>query len=312
MAPFSDKKLLATIVVSHEQSGMRIDRFLAQEGSYSRSFIQKLIDARLIILNNQIVDSYSKLVKQDDMLILYAPVEREAVVQVIPIAQLPHVPVIFEHDDFLIIEKPAGLIVHPPHDQFSGVCLSDWLVATYPDLKGVGLATRPGIVHRLDKDTSGLMIIPRTSAAHATCAGLFKDRHIHKTYLALVSGQPPQTAQVNYSIDRHPTDPTRMTHRLYGGRSALTTLQVLQRYPDAALIKAEPLTGRTHQIRVHCLALGHPLLGDTLYGSASNVIARQALHAHQLSFSWHGEPFTFTSELPADMARACQQLQEKQ
>jgi len=224
------------------------------------------------------------------------------------------VEIIQETDRFLIINKPAGLIVHKPGPQSTAVTLVDWLLPRYPELATVGDGARPGIVHRLDKDTSGLMIIPRDPVTHAAIGRLFQSRAITKTYYALVVGTPPQEGEINFSITRDPRTPTRMTHSKTLGKTAYTRYAVIQQYPTMALIAAYPTTGRTHQIRVHLKAIGHPIIGDLVYGDGypkyhhpSSLIARQALHAAKLALTLDDISYSFTAPLPPDMVQMMKQ-----
>jgi 23S rRNA pseudouridine1911/1915/1917 synthase len=177
-----------------------------------------------------------------------------------------------------------------------------------PSVRPVGEDDRPGIVHRLDKDTSGLLILARTPYAHKVFTGLFADRKIHKTYLALVVGTPPRKGDITIQIDRHPTLRTRMAAVTHSGRPAHTFYTTLEQYPASALLKLNPTTGRTHQIRVHCAHIGHALVGDSVYGTRSPHIARHALHAHRLVFTFDGIDHVIESPMPQDMIDAQERL----
>ena len=170
----------------------------------------------------------------------------------------------------------------------------------------VGTVDRPGIVHRLDRDTSGLMIIPRTNEAHASMTDMFKDRKIQKTYLAIVMGHPPESGTIDLYVGRHPSMRNKMHHftaltKQASSRTALTHYEVIQYYDDFSLVKVKPVTGRTHQIRVHFAAIGHPLLADPLYGRKSKLSKRHALHAHQLEFEYKSKSYCFTSQLDSKL-----------
>ena len=207
--------------------------------------------------------------------------------------------VIAEHEHFLIINKPPHLMVHVPSPRSGAFTVVDWLVANFKEISTVGASDRPGIVHRLDKDTSGIMVVPRTAYAHALFGELFRTRQVKKTYLAIAQGHPPRTGSIEYGIDRHPSL-GKMIHTYAGGRQALTHYMVEEYLPQHSLLKVSPVTGRTHQIRVHCAAIGHPLLGDELYGKKSKIIRRQALHAYELRFTFEGREYSFVAEPPAD------------
>ena len=205
-----------------------------------------------------------------------------------------------EDPDFYIIEKPAGLMVHRPSTSSVELTLIDWLVHQVPEIINIGHPERPGIVHRLDKNTTGLLIVPRTSRAHMLFSDLFKNRDIKKTYLAVVRGHPEKEGTIELPIGRDPITRNKMTVNGIEAREAVTRYKVLTYFENAALVEIYPVTGRTHQIRVHFKAIGHPLLGDQLYGTRSPLIKRHALHATQLTFDFKGKPYTFTSTPPQD------------
>jgi 23S rRNA pseudouridine1911/1915/1917 synthase len=298
-------------MVSPESDGKRIDQYLAQEfPGYSRSFFQKCIDNGHIHINGIAASKHSTPVKTQDQVQVHFPGPKQTITpaKVIDIG----VQVIFEHEHFLIINKPAGLIVHAPHSTFEGISLVDWLICHFNDVSSVGPVDRPGIVHRLDKDTSGIMIIARTAYGMGKIGDMFKNRRIKKTYKALVLGHPLPEGSIDYPIDRRRAEPHKMTH-LYGtGRPSLTHYRVDALLADAALITASPITGRTHQIRVHCAAIGHPIIGDATYGTSSKLIERQALHASTLAFSFEGQEYQFSASLPADFVAALEALAAQQ
>lgn len=294
------------LTVQELNAGQRIDKYITQHfEQYSRSFLQKLFDQKQVIVNHtKLVKPSYMLINGDQISISFPKVQTEKITKEIP--QDLAVQIIAKEKDFLIINKPAGLVVHPPSTHYQDVTLSDWVIHTHEEIAHVGLVDRPGIVHRLDKDTSGLMIIPRTSNAHATFTDMFKNRKIKKTYLAIVLGQPPKTGTINFYIGRHPTVRNKMHHftektKRSDSRHAITHFEVLEYFKDFSLVKIEPITGRTHQIRVHFAALGYPLLADNVYGTKSKFLNRHALHAHKLEFEFQGKQYTFTSDLEPDM-----------
>jgi 23S rRNA pseudouridine1911/1915/1917 synthase len=294
--------------VPESQSQARVDLFLPQHfTSYSRNFFQKLIDDKFIKVNGKLVTKHSTLVKSGDIVMVHFPPVMRAE-QTVDQAQLPEVSIIYEHEHFLILNKPAGLMVHAPSNRSTAITLVDWLTAHFNEIAQVGSSDRPGIVHRLDKDTSGILIVARNNYAHAAFADMFKNRSISKTYYALVAGHPSREGSIDFRIDRHPTDRNRMAHFTYRGREALTQYTVREYLKDGALLHVKPVTGRTHQIRVHCAAIGHPILGDPIYGSRSKQISRQALHAAELSFMFEGSSYTFSAETPSDFMMLAQQM----
>lgn len=293
---------------TEESQGQRIDVFIANRfPNYSRSFLQKLF------VKNHIKTNSSKPAKPgyalkvgDTITVSFPDVDTPK-----PLKNVPSdigVQIIAKETDFFIIYKPAGLIVHPPSNECEDIALTDWLKQTDDEIAHIGAVDRPGIVHRLDRDTSGLMIIPRTNNAHATMTDMFKNRTIHKTYLAIVMGHPPQQGSINLYIGRHPSIRYKMhafteLTKLSSSRDALSHYKVIQYYKDFSLVEVKPVTGRTHQIRVHFAAIGHPLLADHLYGSRSKLISRQSLHAHKIAFELNGKSYEFTSPLNNDMQK---------
>lgn len=278
----------------------RLDRVLTQKLSdHSRTSIQELITNKCVLVNGVPATKSSLTIKSGDTLQVMIPAVtcREALP--LPTEDLG-VKIMYEHEDFLIVFKPAGLVVHAPHKESTEFSLADWLVHSFKDLKTVGPADRPGIVHRLDKDTSGLLIIPRANQSHAAFSELFQNRSIEKTYLAVVKGHPPQTGHIDLPLGRHHTHRHKISV-LLNGRDSFTSYEVIAYLKESALLRVRPLTGRTHQIRVHCASLGHPLVGDAVYGSTHNLIARHALHAYQLAFTYKNRWYSFTYSMPQDM-----------
>lgn len=292
-----------------DEAGYRLDQFLVKSlPQYSRTFFQQLIDNGLVAINGTTQTKAGYKVSAGQQITIAMPPPH-------PIRELAQaeidalgIEIVAEHPDFLIIYKPAGVLVHVPHPSSPTVTLVDWIEYYHKDIARVGMLDRPGIVHRLDKDTSGLLIIARTNYAHQQFTRLFKERAIHKTYYALVAGHPPREGSITFAIDRHPVHRHKMTHVSAYGRPAHTDYRVVEYFKDATYLQVHPITGRTHQIRVHCAAIGHPIIGDPLYGKQSSLIKRQALHAYQVAFEYDGTSYTFTKEIPADFAHALTQL----
>jgi 23S rRNA pseudouridine1911/1915/1917 synthase len=217
--------------------------------------------------------------------------------------------VVYQDDALIVIDKPAGLSVHPGPGHSDGT-LVNALLARCPDIQGIGGVIRPGIVHRLDKDTSGLMLVAKTEEAHQSLSAQFKEHTVTKGYLALSVGVvEPASGQIDAPIARDPRHRKRMAV-VMGGREARTRYQVVQRFDGYSLLEVYPETGRTHQIRVHLAYLGHPLLGDGVYGKRSPLLDRHFLHAHYLGFRHptSGELIEFRSDLPDDLRRAVETL----
>lgn len=300
------------INVPSDQEPIRIDSFLAtQFSSYSRTFFARLIDKNLIALNGITLTKQSIVVRPHDVITITSPI-RTTLEQPKLSAKDLGISILFEHEHFLIINKPANLIMHKPSSFSESITVADWLVATFDTLPNVGSVERPGIVHRLDKDTSGLLVIAKTNYAHMVFGAMFKDRSIEKKYLAIVQGHPEKSGIINLAIGRHPITRNKMssfpehtvtrnaTHNGNGIRAAQSHYRVLRYFDNYSLLEVKPLTGRTHQIRVHCAAIGYPILGDALYGKKSLLIGRQALHAYSISFRFDDKDYSFTQEPPAD------------
>ena len=227
--------------------------------------------------------------------------------------------ILFEDRHLIVLNKPAGMVVHPSAGHPAGT-LVNGLLHHCPDLEGIGAEKRPGIVHRLDKDTTGVLVVAKNSAAHQGLSAQFKARLVHKEYLALVAGVPDRAnGTIDLPLGRHGQERKKMAVVGHGGREALTLWRVRERFNGAALLTVILKTGRTHQIRVHCLSMGHPIIGDPVYGQRRSVLRqarrlpalhdvinaakRQMLHAHQLRFT---HPFSevelrFEAALPDDM-----------
>ncbi|HXW86139.1 MAG TPA: RluA family pseudouridine synthase [Candidatus Bathyarchaeia archaeon] len=295
--------------ITKEAIDTRLDLYITHQFPlYSRSFFQNLIRKGCISINDRPIRKSSTAIKEHDLVVVQFPAQR--VVEPSDIIEKNiDVKVLYEHDHFLIISKPPHLIVHAPTQSSTAVTLVDWLLLHYHDIKHVGYIDRPGIIHRLDKNTSGLLIIPRTNYAHTTFGTLFKNRTIHKTYLALVKGHPQKTGSIDLSLARDPFSPGKMIAHLPDAnnpkiRPCLTTYTVLEYFDDCSFVEIKLITGRMHQIRVHFSALGHPLLGDTTYGTTCDIIARQALHAYKLSFEFDGQPLHFLCDIADDFQKA--------
>jgi 23S rRNA pseudouridine1911/1915/1917 synthase len=293
-----------------DQSGERIDRYLAQrQPDVSRAYVQKLIDDGLVTANGLPVRS-SYRVRAGDRIsfTLPPPPPPSAQPQAIPLT------VIYEDADVLVVDKPAGLVVHPAAGHASGT-LVNALLAHSPEMLSTGMdATRPGIVHRLDRDTSGLLIVAKNQRALRYLSDQFRERSTEKTYLALLHGHlSPAQGQIDAPIGRDPRYRQRMA-LVAGGRPAQTGYRVLRFVAGYTLVEAMPHTGRTHQIRVHFAGIGHPLAGDSIYGARRPTpgLSRQFLHAARLRIRLPatGAEREFSSPLPADLASVLEMLAE--
>jgi 23S rRNA pseudouridine1911/1915/1917 synthase len=213
--------------------------------------------------------------------------------------------IIYEDADMLIVNKPPGMTVHPSPGHTSKT-LVNAILAHCHDLSGIGGVLRPGIVHRLDRDTSGVIVVAKNDAAHNALAKQLKERSVEKTYVALVEGTPkPAEGVIDAPIARDPRNRQRMAI-VDRGRASTTVYKVIDRFTGMSLVEARPKTGRTHQIRVHLAAIGHPIIGDRVYGKASPLVGRQFLHAQRIVFAHPrtGERVEFDAPLPEDLAAA--------
>jgi 23S rRNA pseudouridine1911/1915/1917 synthase len=289
-------------VVPDHLAGERLDKVAAAlHPALSRAAIAALIEAGRVTVNGRSAKAATRpLAGARIELELPAPLEAAAIPQHIPLN------VVYEDEALVVVDKPAGMVVHPAPGNYEGT-LVNALLGRYATLPGE--AFRPGIVHRLDKHTSGLIVVARTPAALVSLAGSFKNRLVHKEYLALVAGVPrPADGAISGEIGRDPRQRQRMAVVGIGGRQAQTTYQTLERLGGYTLLRVLLGTGRTHQIRVHFRAMGFPVAGDAVYGRPAPALGlhRQFLHAAKLRFAHPttGEQMDFEAPLPADLARA--------
>ncbi len=314
-------------IVSDTDEGLRLDVFLSEKmRDLSRSQLQRLIGTHAIGVNGEPAKPSQRTVA-GDLVVVETPAPKVSSIAPETIA----LDIVHEDSDLLVINKPKGMVVHPAPGASSGT-LVNALLAHCQDLSGIGGVERPGIVHRLDKDTSGLLVVAKNDVAHGSLQRQIQQKTAVRKYLALVWGRPPfQHAVVDVPIGRHPTDRKRMAviepdarfgHARLTSRAAVTELRVLETYGPFSLLEAVLQTGRTHQIRVHCAFAGYPIVGDPTYGGLRRVGADllrgpvqaelnerithlngQALHAFFLSFDHPttGERVAFEAEPPAEM-----------
>lgn len=299
----------------------RLDSFLARSvAPITRSTVQKLIEEGLVTVNGAPQKASLKLKGGERISVLIPPPKpAEAAAEEI------HLDILYEDGDLVVVNKPAGMVVHPGAGT-SGGTLVNALLAHCRDLSGIGGTMRPGIVHRIDKETSGVLVAAKNDAAHQALAHQFKEHTIKRVYLALVYGAPKgDKGRIESTIGRHPVDRKRMSGKGSRGKHAVTHWQVVGRYPGITLMRLRLETGRTHQIRVHLSEAGHPLVGDKVYGGSGRLsgigdpqlkalireLDRQALHAKTLGFihPTTGEYLEFDTALPEDMARIIDYLE---
>jgi 23S rRNA pseudouridine1911/1915/1917 synthase len=310
-----------TVTLEADGSGERLDVFVARRcPGLSRSRVQRLIrEGRVTVGDPPLAGRASQRLERGDRVLVRLPPREPDAPRPEPIP----LTIVYEDDDLLVVDKPAGLVVHPAAGPPAGRAgmrrgtLAGGLLAQRPELAGVGGGERPGIVHRLDRDTSGLLVAAKNEAARANLARQWKERRVEKGYLALVHGRlEPLEGVIDAPIGRDPRHRQRMAV-IEGGRAARTAYRVRQ-YLIAdetgevwySLVDVRPSTGRTHQIRVHFAALGHPVVSDRVYGRRSPVLGRQFLHAYRLTFRHpaDGRPLEFESHLPDDLSLALGQL----
>lgn len=282
-----------------DKTGERLDAALARlVPSLSRSQAQRLIEQGAVTHGGRPVKKNEKL-SAGDTLELTLPEVREVPIEAQPIP----LEVCYEDADVIVVNKPKGLVVHPAPGHADGTLVNALLAHCGDSLSGIGGEKRPGIVHRIDKDTSGLIIAAKNDAAHAALAAQLKDHSLARTYVCLVCGRIRDDAgTIDAPIGRHPTDRKKMAVTQKGSRSAVTHWEVIARYRGYTHIRCRLETGRTHQIRVHMAHIGHPLLGDALYGAPSpdKGLSGQCLHARELKFIHPrtGEHVVVSTDLP--------------
>jgi len=322
-----------TLAAEPEDEGGRLDRVLARLApDLSRTRIQRLVGEGRVLLGGRVVGDAAGRVNAGDVftLMLPPPEPAEPVPQELPLV------IAYEDAHLIVIDKPAGMVVHPAPGHASGTLVNALLHHCGDSLSGIGGVRRPGIVHRIDKDTSGLLVVAKSDKAHQGLAAQFADHGrtgpLERAYLAFVWGVPEKRGSIDAPIDRHPTHRQKMAVRT-GGRHAVTHWEVLESFAGsdgsavASLVECQLETGRTHQIRVHMAHAGHPLLGDEVYGQGFRTkaarlgegargllagLGRQALHAARLGFAHPvtGAHLSFESPLPPDLEALAAALAE--
>lgn len=292
----------------------RLDRYLVScLPEFSRSRLQGLIADGFVEVNGKTaVKGGQPLEGSGEVVVrIPPPVPSRLTGEIIPLD------ILFENDDLMVVNKPAGMVVHPAAGHDSGT-LVHAVLGYDPELEGVGGVERPGVVHRLDKDTSGLILLAKNDRSHRWLQDQFRTRKVDKSYMTLVDGHPPTpTGRVEASIGRDPSHRKKMAIvSVSKGREAISEYKTLESFPNHTLLEFHPLTGRTHQIRLHCLFLGCPIVGDEIYGNRrrSLKIDRQFLHAIQLKIILPGEkkPKVFEAPLPDDLVEVLDHLRKGQ
>lgn len=302
-------------IVVNEEDKLRLDSYIAKKDeSLSRSMIQKLLEESKITVNGNVVKASYKVQVGDRIQIeIEPPKEVKLEAQDIPID------IIYEDDDIIVVNKPKGLVVHPANGNPDGTLVNAIMAICKDSLSGIGGELRPGIIHRLDKDTSGLLIVAKNDRAHINMSEQIKDRKVKKTYIALVRGTITENeATINMPIGRSTKDRKKMAVTK-NGKEAITHFKVLNRYTTSkasyTLLEIKIDTGRTHQIRVHMAEIGHPVVGDMVYSNGKNEfgVIGQCLHAKRLEFCHPitGKEMSFEAPLPEYFENIIDLLEKK-
>lgn len=292
-------------------AGMRLDAYLTNIVNRwpSRAFVQKMIDNGGVTKCGKVLKSGYKVLGGDLITVVWQEPQALDVV-----SEDIDLDILYEDSDLIVVNKPRGMVVHPAAGNFHGTLVNALLHHCH-DLSGIGGVIRPGIVHRIDKDTSGVLVVAKNDFTHLGLASQLKNHDMKRIYIALVYGNPPESGRVEGAIGRHPVDRKKMAIVTVGGKPAATNYRVLEYFNGFALMELSLETGRTHQIRVHMTSIGYPLVGDPLYGVKKSKIkfSGQALHAAVLGFVHPrtGEYLEFTAPLPNEMKEILHSLRQK-
>ncbi|MDD7410190.1 RluA family pseudouridine synthase [Fusobacterium gastrosuis] len=296
-------------VVNEEYNQVRLDKFISSQiDEATRSYIEKLIDENYVLLNSKVCNKNGKKIKVGDKILVNIPEDED--VDILP--ENIELKIVFENDDFILINKKYDMVVHPAYGNYTGTLVNALMYYT-ENLSSVNGKIRPGIVHRLDKDTSGLILVAKNNNSHAKLATMFGDKTIHKTYLCIVKGNFSSEnlqGRIENLIGRDVKDRKKMAIVEKNGKIAISNYKVIQQVEGYSLVEVAIETGRTHQIRVHMKSINHPILGDTVYGSADKNVKRQMLHAYKLDFKnpIDNKEYNFTAPLFDDFIDIAKKL----
>ena len=302
---------MKNVIVNENDKGKRLDIYIAENfNELSRTMIKKLIESNNILVNGK-SEKVSYKVQANDNISIDVPEAKETKLK----AQEIPLDIIYEDSDIIVVNKPKGMVVHPANGNPDGTLVNAILSICKNSLSGIGGELRPGIVHRLDKDTSGLIIVAKNDKAHINMSEQIKERNVKKTYIALVRGNvPEEEATINMPIGRSTKDRKKMAVTK-NGKQAITHFKVLKRYSKYTLLEIKIETGRTHQIRVHMAEIGYPVVGDAVYSNGKNEfgIEGQMLHAYKIKFKHPttNEEVEYTAELPKYFKDILEKLDEE-
>lgn len=291
-----------TIIVTEMDVNKRIDNFISEKTDLTRSYVQKLIEQGNIKINEKVPKvSYKVQLNQE----INITIPEAKVLEIKP--EKIELDILYEDSDVIVINKPKGMVVHPAAGNYSGTLVNAIMEHCGDNLSEINGVIRPGIVHRIDKDTSGVLVVAKNNNAHLKLAEQLKEHSMNRIYVAVVSGNlKNDEGTIDKPIARNPKDRKKMAV-VYGGREAITHYKVIKRLADCTIVELKLETGRTHQIRVHMASIGHPLLGDAVYGNGKNKYGfiGQALHAKVLGFIHPstGKYIEFSSELPIEFQK---------
>ena len=296
-----------TVQAEAQDKGKRIDKFISEVvDDATRSYIQKLISEGLVEIQGKKVTKSGNKLKGNESITINLP--EDEVLELVP-EDIP-LDIIYEDSDIIVVNKGPDMVVHPAHGNYSGTLVNALLYHT-KELSGINGDIRPGIVHRLDKDTSGIIVVAKNDAAHENLAKMFKEKNLEKTYMCIAKGIfKDKEGRLETLIGRDPKDRKKMAVVEENGKLAISNYKVLDESKNHSLVEVKIETGRTHQIRVHMKYLNHPIMGDTTYGNGSDGAKRQILHAYKLKFIHPrtGEEMTVVAPLPEDFKGAAKHV----